>query len=135
MSCKNLLKAFVLCATLLLSYVSFSQDRVVSGKVTDSKDGSGLPGVSVSPKGGTTGTQTGADGTYRISVNSSVTTLVFTSVGFTTQEVNVAGKTSVDVSLVNATTSLGEVVIIGYGTAKKKDLTGSVSVITAKDFN
>jgi TonB-linked SusC/RagA family outer membrane protein len=135
MSCKNLLKAAALSALLLFTHLSYAQDKVVTGKVTDSKDGSGIVGVNVAPKGASGGTQTAADGSFKISVAGSITTLVFSSAGFTTQEVNITGRSTVDVALVINTASLGEVVIIGYGTARKKDLTGSVTTISAKDFN
>lgn len=135
MSCKTLRKEFVLCTVLLLSLVSYSQNKVISGKVTDSKDGSGLVGVNILAKGATTGTQTGPGGAYQISVSPSVTALVFSFVGFTTQEVNISSKTSADVSMTLTTGSLAEVVVIGYGTRMKKDLTGAVSSISAKDFN
>jgi TonB-linked SusC/RagA family outer membrane protein len=136
MSCTKLLKASVLFTLLLLSHLSYSQDKVISGKVTDPKDGSGIAGVNVAPKGGGGGgTQTGIDGAYRISVGPSVTTLVFSSIGFLTQEISIAGKSSVDVSMTVNNASLGEVVVIGYGTVRKKDLTGSVTTVNAKDFN
>ena len=135
MSRKTLLKAVVLCTMLFVSHVSYSQNKVISGKVTDSKDGSGIPGVTVVPKGGTTGMQTGPDGSYQLSVSSSVTTLIFSSVGFTTQEVNINGRNSIDIALAGSTSSLEEVIVIGYGTRTKKDLTGSVTAISAKDFN
>lgn len=135
MSSKTMLKAVVLCTMLFLSHVSYSQNKVVSGKVTDPRDGSGIPGVNVVPKGGTTGTQTGSDGSYQISVGSSVTVLVFSAVGFTSQEVSINGRTSIDVILSGSVSSLDEVIVIGYGTRLKKDLTGSVAAITAKDFN
>jgi TonB-dependent starch-binding outer membrane protein SusC len=134
MSRMKLLRATVLSALLLLSHLSYSQDKVITGKVADSKDGSGVPGVTVTPKGGSGRTQTGADGTYRISVGPSVTILVFSSVGFTSQEVSIDGRSSVNVTLVVSANSLGEVVVIGYGTARKKDLTGSIATITTKDF-
>jgi TonB-dependent starch-binding outer membrane protein SusC len=133
MSCKKLLKALLASVMLFLSLFSFAQDKVISGKVTDAT-GAGVAGVNVTAKGSTTGTQTGTDGAYRLSVPAAATELVFSSVGFTTQEVSISGKTTVDVSMVTATASLGEVVVIGYGTAKKKDLTGAVSVISSKDF-
>ncbi|MBL7740874.1 MAG: SusC/RagA family TonB-linked outer membrane protein [Chitinophagaceae bacterium] len=130
-----MLKASVLFTFLLLTHLlSYSQDKVITGKVTDSKDGSGLAGVTVVPKGAAGGTQTANDGTYRLSVGPSVTVLVFTSVGFVTQEINIAGRTSIDVSLAISNTSLGEVVVIGYGTARKRDLTGAVTTISEKDF-
>lgn len=123
-----------LSAMLFLSLFSYSQNKVVSGKVTDSKDGSALAGVSVTPRGGTTGTQTGPDGSFQISVGGPVTTLVFSSVGYNTQEVNIAGKASVSVLMAASTTSLGEIVVIAYGTRRKGDLTGSVTSVSAKDF-
>ena len=132
---RSLMRTFVFSLVLLVAQFSFAQNRVISGKVTDSKDGSALPGVTVAAKGTTTGTQTGSDGTFNLSVSSSVTTLVFSSVGYASQEVNIEGKSTVEVSMTVSSASLGEVVVIGYGTARKKDLTGSVANVTAKDFN
>jgi len=134
MSCKNLLKAVVLSALLLSTHVLHAQDRVISGKVTDPKDGSGVVGVNVTPKGSSGGTQTGADGTYKITVGPAVKILVFSSAGFTTQEIDISGKSTVDVALAVNNTSLGEVVVIGYGTTRKKDLTGSIATVNQKDF-
>jgi len=109
-----------------------AQNKTISGKVTDSKDGSALVGASVVVKGSKTGTQTGNDGTFKISVPGSATTLVISSVGFASQEVSIQGKTSVDVSLSTSTDQLNDVVVIGYGSARKKDQTGSVVSIQAK---
>src|SRR6188474_3240667 len=113
MSCKNLLKPAAAILLLCVSQLVMAQDRVVTGRVTDSKDNSGVPGVTVSPKGTKTGTQTGSDGTFRLSVGSGVTTLVFTSIGYATQEVDIAGKSNVDVVLVISNSQLGEVVVTG----------------------
>src|SRR5262245_2839645 len=124
MSCKNLLKPAAFIFLLFISQLIFAQDRVVTGRVTDSKDNTCVPGVTVTPKGMRTGTQTGSDGSYRISVGSGVTVLVFTSIGYATQEVDITGKSTVDVVLVITNSQLGEVVVTGYGTARKKDLTG-----------
>jgi iron complex outermembrane receptor protein len=135
MSCKNLLKAVVLSALLSITQLLHAQDRVISGKVTDSKDGSVLAGVNVIPKGIKGGTQTAADGSFRITVGPSVTTLVFSSVGFNVQEVIIGQRANVDVAMSTNASSLNEVVVIGYGTRMKKDLTGSVTAITSKDFN
>ena len=135
MSCKNLLKAVVLSTLLFFTNLLYAQDKVISGKVTDSKDGSAVAGVNITPKGATGGTQTGADGLFRISVKPSVTVLIFSSVGFATQEFSIDGRASINVSLVGSVSSLNEVVVIGYGTRMKKDLTGAVIAITAKDFN
>jgi iron complex outermembrane receptor protein len=136
MSAKTLLSAFLFTVFVLFQQAVYAQDRTITGKVTDSKDGSPVAGASVQPKGTRTGTSTKADGTFSISVGSGVTTLVISSVGFETQEISVAGISSINVSFVQAATgNLNEVVVIGYGTARKKDLTGAVTSVKAKDFN
>lgn len=134
MSFKKLVKALCLGVMLLTTQVALAQNKVITGKVTDSKDGSPVPGVTVSAKGTTTAAQSGADGSYSISVSPSVTTLVFSSVGFTQQEVSIDGRSSVDIVLVAGNTSLGEVVVVAYGTRRRGDLTGSVTSVGAKDF-
>ena len=127
MSFKKLLNMVVLPAMLLIAQQSYAQDRTVAGKVTDSKDGSPVAGASVIPKGTSKGTSTAADGTYSITVGAGVTTLVITSVGYDAIEINVAGKTAGDASMkANAGAALNEVVVTGYGTAKRNDLTGSI---------
>lgn len=134
MSRNNLQRALVLLTMLFISLVTFSQDRVITGKVTDPRDGSALAGVNVTAKGTTRGTQTDAQGAFRISVPPNVTNLIVSYVGYQTQEVDITGKTTVDVSLTAGATSLGEVVVVAYGTRKRGDLTGSVTSISAKDF-
>lgn len=136
MSCKNLPTTIAVFILLMITQITIAQgDRIITGRVTDSKDGSGVPGVTVTPKGTRTGTQTSSDGSYRVSVGPNVTILVFSSVGYATQEVDIAGKSNVDVVLVVSDAQLGEVVVTGYGTARRKDLTGSIATIQAKDFN
>jgi TonB-linked SusC/RagA family outer membrane protein len=131
---RNLLKKIALPLFLFFSQFVYSQGTEVSGKVIDSKDGKALGGVTVTPKGSRTGTQTNSEGVYSIQIPRGINTLVFSSVGFATQEVNIAGKNRADVSLEVSNESLGEVVVIGYGTARKKDLTGSIATVNAKDF-
>jgi len=114
---------------------SQAQNKTVTGKVTDAKDGSVMVGASVVVKGSKVATQTGADGTFKLSVPTSATTLVVSSVGFASQDVSIAGKTSVDVSLSASNEQLNEIVVIGYGTARRKDLTGAVVSLQAKNFN
>ena len=136
MSAKTLLTAILCFVFAVTAQVVSAQDRTVTGRVTDSKDGSPVSGASVQPKGSRTGTSTKPDGTFSLSVGSNVTTLVITSVGYESQEVAVSGKSSVEVSFVATFGSnLNEVVVTGYGTAKKKDLTGSVGSVKEKDFN
>lgn len=134
MSMKRLLHVIFVPVFLLISLSLLAQDRVVTGKVTDSKDGSPVVGASVQPKGSRTGTSTGVDGTFRVSMPQGVNILVVSSAEFERQEINVTDKSTVDVSLKAAAAGLTEVVVIGYGTAKKKDLTGSVASVKSKDF-
>ena len=128
---RNLLYLLLLVAAPL---ISFSQQRVVLGKITGS-DGVGIQGVTVTAKGSSGGTQTAADGTYKLTVPANVTTLVITSIGFERIEMAISGSNTADVTLVASNASLNEVVVIGYGTARKRDLTGSVATVNAKDFN
>ncbi|HYV54904.1 MAG TPA: SusC/RagA family TonB-linked outer membrane protein, partial [Chitinophagaceae bacterium] len=134
MSRRKLLQSIVLPAMLLFSQLCFAQDRVITGRVTDST-GSGVAGVTITAKGTQTATQTTNDGSFRITVPSTVNALIFSSVGFTTREVPVISGSPMMVSLSGVTSSLNEIVVIGYGTSRKKDLTGAVTAITAKDFN
>ncbi len=134
MYCERLLKAIVFPCMLFFSITAFAQEKIITGKVTDPKDGSPMPGVSVTAKGSAAGTQTKADGTYRISVSPSTTILIFSFVGFDAQEISIDGRSSIDIQLAATNATLGEVVVTGYGTAKKKDLTGSITLITTKDF-
>lgn len=131
-----MLKQVPIWLLFMLPFAAFSQEKVVTGTVTDSKDGSPIPGISITVSGTKRGTVTGTDGTFKIGVLSTSTRLSFSGAGFTTQDINIAGKTSVTVSLVSAaSTSLNDVVVIGYGTSRRKDLTGSVASLNTKTFN
>lgn len=110
-----------------------AQNRTVSGKVTDSS-GEGLIGVNILEKGTLNGAVTDIDGNYTISVQENAT-LVFTYIGFGTQEIAVGSLTTVDLTMEEDYGELDEVVVIGYGSTKKSDLTGAVSSISEKDFN
>ena len=101
----------------------------LSGTVTSSEDGLPIPGVSVSVKGTTLGTITGADGKYVLSVPTSAQTLVFSFIGFKTQEVAIEGKTKIDVVLEQDVFKVDEVVVVGYGVQKKREVTGSISTV------
>ena len=113
-----------------------AQERVVSGKVISGDDNQPLPGASVAIKGTTRGTTTDASGEYRISVPSNVTNaeLVFSAVGFVSQEITVGSQTTVNLTLTTDTRSLNEVVVVGYGTQKKSQLTGAISSVTSKQI-
>ena len=123
-------------AVLLIagSFIANAQQKTVTGKVTNDKDGSPVSGASVVAKGSKNGTQTAADGTFSLTVASSVTKLTITSIGFGSQEVTI-GSGPANVVLTATAEGLSEVVVIGYGTARKKDLTGSVGSVKEKDFN
>jgi len=109
-------------------------DARVSGKVTDEK-GATLPGVSVTLKGTTTGVVTDVNGNFSITVpNLGSGTLVFTYIGYLSQEVSLNGQKGINVTLQPDTRNLNEVVVVGYGTQKKATLTGSVSVIKGADM-
>ena len=107
--------------------------QTVSGTVTD-ENNNGLPGVSVVVKGTQNGTNTDANGKFRLSLLDAETILVFSFVGYLTQEVAVGNQTQLAVTMQADTKALGEVVVIGYGSQKKRDLTGSVSSITSKEI-
>ena len=101
----------------------------VTGKITSSDDNTPLPGVSVILKGTTVGTTTDADGAYTISVPNENAVLTFSFIGYTTQEVAVAGRTNIDIALDADITELSEIVVVGYGTQKRSDITGSVASV------
>src|SRR5690606_38020357 len=109
-------------------------DQTISGKVTDAKSGEGLPGVNVLAKGTTTGTVTDVEGNYRLTVNDDITTLVFSSIGYTTVEVPINGRTVIDMALEEDIQSLEEIVVVGYGTMRKSDVTGSVASVTPDEL-
>jgi TonB-linked SusC/RagA family outer membrane protein len=110
------------------------QDIVIVGQVKDEK-GVSLPGVTIKVKGTNTGTQTGVDGSYKVSVTDNNAVLVFSFVGFVSQEIPVGNQTKIDVVLKEKTSALNEIVVVGYGTQKKVNLTGSVSSVTGETMN
>jgi len=106
----------------------------VTGKVTDAADGSAMIGVTIQEKGTSNGTIVDASGNYSITV-APTATLIFSYVGYASQEISLNGRTIVNVALAVGDQSLSEVVVIGYGTVKKSDATGSLSAVSSKDFN
>ncbi|WP_372645893.1 SusC/RagA family TonB-linked outer membrane protein, partial [Ancylomarina sp.] len=123
---------------LLVMVCSFTiiraQEKAVTGTVTDANDGMGIPGVSVVVKGTTTGTSTDIDGHFSINADAS-STLVFSFIGYKSQEILVGDQTQFNIVLGADVENLSEVVIIGYGQVKKEDATGSVIAINSDDFN
>lgn len=128
---KNLLIVFV---SLLMSISAFAQDFAVSGIVTEKKTGEPIIGATVQVKGKTLGAVTGIDGDYKLSGISSNETLIFSFIGMKTQEIKLNGQSKVNVSLEEDNLVIEEVVVVGYGSAKKRDLTGSISTVKAADI-
>ncbi len=125
------LVAMLLCVVMAAGQLS-AQTRTIKGKVTDAKSNP-VPNASVVVKGTTTGTTTDANGDFSLNVPGTAKTLVISSLNFTSQEVAIGSKNSVSVSLVSTTQDLQEVVVVGYGTKKKSDLTGSVATLKAAE--
>jgi TonB-dependent starch-binding outer membrane protein SusC len=124
----------MLILVLTASLNSFSQNNFkVTGKVSD-EAGKSLDGVSVQVKGATGGTVTKADGTFEIMAPSGSATLVISSVGFAEREIAIGGKNSITVTLTNISSDLQDVVVVGYGTRKKADVTGAVAGISQKEI-
>lgn len=121
---------------LLIAFVlnANAQQRTISGTVTDASDGTTIPGVNVLIKGTTTGTTTNIDGRYELSIPAAPVTLQFSFIGYTTHEVVVENQKVINVSLEVESKQLEEFVVIGYGTVRKSDLTGSVSTVKTKDL-
>jgi TonB-linked SusC/RagA family outer membrane protein len=109
------------------------QSRNISGKVTSSIDDEPIPGVNVVEKGTTNGTVTNVNGAYTLSVNDNAV-LVFSSVGYVSEEVAIGNKSVIDLVLSEDIQQLQELVVIGYGVQEKRDITGSVSSIEPKEF-
>lgn len=120
---------------LLCSITAFAQEAyTLSGKVTSSSDKGSLPGVNVMVLGTKTGVQTDFDGLYTIKVKQG-DVLQFSYIGFTTQEVKIANQKTLDIALSDGANQLEQVVVVGYGTQKKGNLTGSISKVTNKDLD
>jgi TonB-linked SusC/RagA family outer membrane protein len=118
----------IILAPDYLTSVSEQQQKKITGTVTQ-KDGTLLPGVNVAVTGSTQGTQTDIDGKYSIDVPQGAKTLQFSFIGMETQEVSIGSLSQINVIMAESAIGLEEVVVIGYGTQKKKDLTGAISQI------
>src|SRR5260221_469336 len=120
---------FLLMAVVLAIGQLRAQQKTITGKVTD-ENGTAVPNVSVLVKGTTIGTVTRNDGSYSLSVSANAKTLVISSVGKETQEISISGKTTIDASLKGAEGSMQEVVVVGYGTQRKGEVTAAVSKVS-----
>lgn len=127
------IKVLFFAFTFFICSNVFGQEKTVTGTVVSASDGVTLPGVDVSVKGTDRGTITDIDGKYSISVSSSET-LVFSYLSFIKKEVVVGNQTTINVSLQDDMEALEEVVVVGYGSVRKSDLTGSVSVVDTEEM-
>ncbi len=119
--------AFLFCVGSALA-----QDRQITGTVIDGGEKSPLPGVNIVIKGGSAGTTTDVDGKFRLNVSANSTTLIFSFVGFLTQEVVIGNQSNISVTLAPDAKTLTEVVVTGYGVQEKKSISGSTAVIKAE---
>ncbi|MEM8764360.1 MAG: TonB-dependent receptor [Bacteroidota bacterium] len=126
---------YLLCSVfILVTSLAFGQQLEISGTVVSSADGLGIPGVNVIEKGTNNGTSTDFDGNYSITVSDDNAILVFSYIGYIAVERGVAGNRTVNVSLEEDVSALDEVVVVGYGTSKKSDITGSVSSVKSEEL-
>jgi TonB-linked SusC/RagA family outer membrane protein len=121
--------AFSYTASTVAATKAIIADKTIQGKITDKANGDGLPGVNIILRGTSVGTTTDGAGNYSISVPESGAVLVFSFVGYIGQEVEVGNRSTLNITLESDIKALSEVVVIGYGTAKKSDLTGSVGSV------
>ncbi len=128
------MKTYLIILVMLLSSSGlFAQGRTISGKVTDGEDGQPLPGATVSEKGSSNGTVTDLDGNFSLNVQDNAT-VVISFIGYSSEEVAVGSRTVIDVSMQVDISSLQEVVVVGYGTTRKEDLTGAVAAVETEEL-
>jgi len=125
---KKMKSIWLLMIAFVFSTSIYAQEKTITGQVTSSTDGMGLPSVNVVIKGTSKGVSTDFDGNYSIEASEG-DVLEFSFIGFKTKDVVVGVQSTVNVTLEEDVSNLDEVVVIGYGTQKKSDLTGSVSVV------
>ncbi len=130
---RDLCRFFILSLLQLIVFAAHAQTIQVIGTIKDAK-GSPLPGVSVVLKGSKTGTTTNQDGQFNIEVPNQKSVLVFSLIGHASQEVIVGDKRTFDIVLAESVSNLDEVVVVGYGTQRKRDVTGAISSIPGKQI-
>ncbi|MBO0930652.1 SusC/RagA family TonB-linked outer membrane protein [Fibrella aquatilis] len=130
---KNIL-LFLLFYGALLATPALAQERRVTGRVTQADDNNGIPGATIQVKGTTRGTQSDASGNYSISVPAQSNILVISFIGYASQEIIIGNQSVINVSLAGDTRSLNEVVVTGYGTQQRRDVTGSMATVKSADI-
>jgi TonB-linked SusC/RagA family outer membrane protein len=128
---KTLTRLSLTAIIFFFTAAAFSQNRTITGKVTDASSGQGVLGSTVSVKGSRQATQTDNQGNFTLSVSNSAKTLVISSVGYESKEIPINGRTDISTSLQITNSRLNDVVVVGYGTQRRRDLTGSISSISA----
>lgn len=134
--CKHLAKRGLLSAVMLLcTLFSYSQTRTISGRITDLADNAPVVGATVAVKGSNVATQTDASGNFTIEVPSSARVLTVSSVGFAQQDISIGTNSTVNVTMVPSSSSLEDVVVVGYGTQRRREVTSAVATVKEEDFN
>ena len=119
---------------LFISAFAYGQGTTITGTVIDSTDGQPLPGVNIVVQGTNTGTTTNMDGEYKLTVPQGNEVLVFSFLGYQTQQIQINGRNTIDVAMRTQAQALEEMVVVGYGTKQKSLVTGSISTISSEDF-
>jgi len=127
-------RILLLLISCIFAFQAYAQDIQLTGKITDAKDGSSLPGATVLVKGTTTGSLTDIEGNYSLKVKSGAT-LVFSFIGYFPQEIVINDQKVLNIKLQQEATTLDEVLVIGYGTQKKSDRTGAIAHVTASELS
>ncbi len=129
-----MIKSLLIALCCFHSLSTFAQDRSVTGKVTDKKDGQPMTGVTVVVKGTTKGASTDIDGNYSVELTPGEDSLLYSFIGYTTLVIKVGDRNVVDAAMSVDVTTLSEMVVVGYGTQRKSDLTGAVSSVRGSDL-
>jgi TonB-dependent SusC/RagA subfamily outer membrane receptor len=128
------LKTLLLLAFLLSAFKGSAQERQVSGRVIDLEVNEGLPGVNVVLKGTSIGTVTDLEGRFTLDISSGEDVLVFSSVGFITQEIMVGNQSTINVNMAPDIKALEEIVVIGYGSQKENEITSAISTVKSEEI-
>lgn len=126
--------SWVLVLMLITCTAVFAQQKQITGKVVDKKDGQPLPGVTVGIRGKTNNVSTNDKGEFALIADPSTDVLVFSFIGYIRQTIPLAGKTNITVNFAEDNTALDDVVVIGYGTKKKSEILGAVATISGAEI-